>query len=311
MPTMKALKILGRILLGLLALVVLLVVVLVGVVVVDGVTGQKATDFTNTQFPSADGSTVHAYLAQPQTPGPHPAVLMIHEFWGLNKEITEMADTLAKEGYVVMAVDTYRGASTKLIPRAIYLVINTPEDRVMQDLQGAFDYLSAQSTVDKARIAVMGFCYGGGMSLRFGVRNPNLAATIVLYGSPITDPAKLGALSQTKGPLLGVFGEQDSSPSPAAANAFKATLDSAGVRNQITIYPGVGHAFVQPNTIGSGSAQKAWQDILQFLDANVKNKASARLSQPAAQLPADSLLDVMAYAFRTGLAHLGMDHAHQ
>lgn len=305
---MKFLRIIGRVLLGLLALIVVLALVLVGVVVGDGIVGQKATDFTNTSFPSADGTTVHAYLAQPKGPGPHPAMLMIHEFWGLNKEITELADKLAAEGYVVMAVDTYRGATTKLIPRAIYLVTNTPEERVMQDLQGAFDYLSVQSFVAKTRIGVMGFCYGGGMSLRFGVRNPNLAATLVYYGSPITDPAKLGALNTTKGPVLGVFGEQDASPAPTAANAFKATLDQAGIKNKITIYPGVGHAFVQPSTIGSGSAQQAWQDTLQFLNDNVKNKVSTRTIEPTAQLPEDSTLEVIAYALRTGLAHLGMVH---
>ena len=307
---MKVLKIIGRILLGLLALVVVLVLVLVGVVVGDGIVGQKATDFTNTDFPSADGTTMHGYFAQPKDPGPHPAVLMIHEFWGLNKDITQMADTLAAQGYVVMAVDTYRGASTKMIPRAIYLVVNTPEERVMQDLQGAFDYLATQASVDKTKIGVMGFCYGGGMSLRFGVRNPALAATLVYYGSPITDPAKLGALNQTKGPVFGAFGEQDNSPSPAAANAFKATLDGAGIKNQIKVYPGVGHAFVQPGTINSGSAQQAWQDTLQFLNDNVKNKTVRHANQPTAQLPEDSPLEVLAYAVRTGLAHMGISHQH-
>ena len=307
---MKALKILGRVLLGIVALVVVLALVLVGVVVGDGIVGKKATDFTNAQFPTADGTTVHGYLAQPAGPGPHPAMLMIHEFWGLNKEIIEMADKLAAEGYVVLAVDTYRGATTSLVPRAIYLVVNTPEDRVMQDLQGAFDYLTAQPNVDKTKIGVMGFCYGGGMSLRFGVRNPNLAATLVYYGSPITDPAKLGALNQTKGPVFGAFGENDTSPAPAAANAFKATLEGAGIKNQITVYPGVGHAFVQPSTISSGSAQQAWQDTLKFLNDNVKNKTATATIQPAAQLPEDATLEVIAYAVRTGLAHMGMTHQH-
>lgn len=262
----------GAVLLGLLAL---LVCGAGALFVWDAALGPKATDYTNVTFTSADGATIHGYLAQPQEPGTYPAVIMIHEFWGLNEHIQKMADDLAARGYVVLAPDTYRGQTTGQIPRAIYLRVNTPQERVMADLQGAFDFLKTQPQVDTQRIAVLGFCYGGEMALQHALRNAELAATVVFYGSPVTDPARLGALAQTKRPVLGIFAEQDQQIPPAEANAFRDALNAAGIPNSVTIYPGVGHAFVQPEAIAAGgAAADAWRQTIEFLDANVKNKTT-------------------------------------
>ena len=262
----------GGLLLGLLALVVCLGG---GLFVWDATVGPRATDYTNVTFSSADGTTIHGYLAQPQEPGVYPAVIMIHEFWGLNQHIQKMADDLAARGYVVLAPDTYRGQTTGQIPRAIYLRVNTPQERVMADLQGAFAFLKRQPNVDAPRIAVLGFCYGGEMALQHALRNSELAATVVFYGSPVTDPAQLGALLETKRPVLGIFAQNDQQIPPAEADAFQNALNAAGISNTVTIYPNVGHAFVQPETIAAGgAAADAWRQTIEFLDANVKNKAA-------------------------------------
>lgn len=262
----------GGLLLGLLALVVCLGG---GLFVWDATVGPRATDYTNVTFSSADGTTIHGYLAQPQEPGVYPAVVMIHEFWGLNQHIQKMADDLAARGYVVLAPDTYRGQTTGQIPRAIYLRVNTPQERVMADLQGAFDFLKKQPNVDAPRIAVLGFCYGGEMALQHALQNAELAATVVFYGSPVTDAAQLGALLETKRPVLGIFAQNDQQIPPAEANAFQNALNAADIPNTVTIYPNVGHAFVQPETIAAGgTAADAWRQTIAFLDANVKNKAA-------------------------------------
>jgi carboxymethylenebutenolidase len=279
---MKWIARIGILVLGVLALAVLLGG---GLFVWDATLGPKATDYTNVTFSSADGATVHGYLAQPKEPGSYPAVIMIHEFWGLNQHIQTMADDLAARGYVVLAPDTYRGQTTGQIPRAIYLRVNTPQERVMADLQGAFDFLKTQPNVDARRIAVLGFCYGGEMALQHALRNAELAATVVFYGSPVTDPAQLGALLETKRPVLGIFAQDDQQIPPAEANAFQTALNAAGIPNTVTIYPNVGHAFVQPETIAAGgAAADAWRQTIEFLDANVKNKAAhgVERAQPVA-----------------------------
>lgn len=262
-------KWLRRILIGLLVIVVLLVGGFVGVIAVDSAFGAQATDFTNVTYPASDGSTLHGYLALPPGAGPFPAVLMVHEWWGLNAEITEMADLLAEQGYVVLAPDTYRGATTALVPRALLLRLSTPAERVDADMQAAFAYLAGLDGVDAARIGVMGFCYGGGVALRHGVQNPAIAATINLYGETISDPAGFGALlGEDAGPLLGIFGAEDAQIPLARVRAFEAALQATSIDHTVTVYDGVGHAFVHPSSIAAGgAAAQAWAQILDFLAA--------------------------------------------
>jgi len=243
----------------------LLIVVIVGSILVDGLLDRGRIDaLINTRIANPTGPAVGAYVANPESNGPHPAVIMIHEFWGMKAEVNGKADALAQEGYVVVAPDTYRGGVTSWIPRAIYLVMTTPGERVNHDLDAVFTWLAAQPNVDPARIMVMGFCYGGGKSLEYSLHNDRIAATGIFYGSLVTDPATLGTLP---GPVLGIFGEADQSIPVAEVQAFKQGLESAGIPNQITIYPGQGHAFVQSmEAIRQGGAQgEAWQEFLTFL----------------------------------------------
>ena len=111
------------------------------------------------------------YLALPEGEGTFPAVLMVHEWWGLNEEITHMADRLAEEGYIVLAMDTYRGQVTSQVPRAIFLRVTMPEAQIDQDMQSAYEYLISLPQVDAERIGGIGFCYGGGVILRHATQN--------------------------------------------------------------------------------------------------------------------------------------------
>jgi carboxymethylenebutenolidase len=263
----------GAILLGIFLIVFLALAALVWW---DATFGKTAQDYANTTYPAPDGTTLYAYVAKPAAPGPHPAVIMLHEFYGLNQAIVEQADALAREGYLVLAPDKYRNQTTELIPRALLLRLTVPEERVMQDIQSAFDYLQSQSDADPQRIAVLGFCYGGEMALQHALRNSELAAVIVLYGSPVTSPEGLGVLAQSKSPVLGIFAEHDQTIPPSEARAFEQALTTAGIPNQVTIYPGVGHAFVQPESVAKGGAAKAaWESIIQFLEKTLKSTLGA------------------------------------
>lgn len=267
-------KLFKRVLLGLLILVVAFVVFLVGSVAIDyAVGGGRVEKVTNTTIPGANGGLdVRAYVAKPQGNGPFPTVIMIHEFFGLNESIVSKADLLAEEGYLVVAPDTFRGSTTSWIPRAIYQVISTKPEDVNADLDSVYAWLEAQPDADSNRVAIAGFCYGGRTSLVYSLHNSRLAATVVFYGSPETDPAILKTLP---GPVLGIFGGADQSIPVEDVNAFDRALTEAGVTHEITVYDGQPHAFVHDaEGIKAGGAQgEAWDQMLSFLEVNLKNRS--------------------------------------
>lgn len=264
-------KLLRRLLLIVLSLLLLAVLAFAGVMAFDALSGDDASAAANTTFTAADGTSVAAYVARPaEGEGPFPAMLMVHEWWGLNAEIAEMAELLAEQGYVVFAPDTYRGRMATTVPGALALRLSAPVERVNSDMQAAFDALAALPGVDTARIGVMGFCYGGGVALRHAVENDQIAATINLYGDVIDDPANFGALATTGAPLLGIFGERDMQIPLSEVEAFRAALAQTSIPHTVTVYAGMPHAFVNPKSLAEpGEPQNAWNDILSFLMATL------------------------------------------
>ena len=262
---------LKRVLWGGLGLSVLLIALLAGSIAYDAWFGRHSTEFTNVSFPGQDGTTLHGYLALPDGPGPQPAVLLIHEWWGLNEGILVLADALAAEGYVVLAADAYRGQLTRQVPRALWLRLTIPETQVRTDLDDALDYLLAQGEVDPARVATMGFCFGGGESLQLGLRqSERLAVTILYYGSVVTEIEALRPLRDQQG-VLGIFGAEDQQIFVEDVLEFETALNSLAIANEVTIYEGVGHAFLsEDNFEEPGTAGDAWQQTLEFLATNLQ-----------------------------------------
>jgi len=262
-------KWLKRILVSLLGLLLLIVLLFAAIILFDVAFGPETAEFTNTTYSGSDDQALIGYLAQPEGAGPHPAVLLIHEWWGLNEGMTILADALAAEGYIVLAPDAYRGRVTAQFPRALWLRLTTPEEQVFADIDAALDYLMSMDNVDTTRLASMGFCFGGGHSLQLGMRqSENLALTILYYGAVVTDPELLRPLTDGQ-PVLGVFGEEDQSIAVADVLEFEAALNSLAIPNEITIYEGVGHAFLsEENYDQPGAAMNAWQQTLRFLAEN-------------------------------------------
>lgn len=279
-------KIIRRVFLGLLSVIVLLVVLLVGSVAADYALGAGRIDrISNTTIPGMNGTPeVRAYVARPEGAGPFPVVMMIHEFYGLNESIVSKVDGLAAEGYLVIAPDVFRGSTTSWIPRAIYQVSTTRPEQVNADLDAVYAWLEAQPTVDRSRIAIVGFCYGGRTALGYSLHNNKLAASVVFYGSPETDPA---VLKNLPGPVLGIFGGADQSIPVENVTAFETALTQAGVQHEITIYPDQPHAFVQDMAgIRAGGAQgQAWAQMLKFLNAHLNQTGAVQTGQSIAYLP--------------------------
>jgi len=226
----------------------------------------KTQDIT---LPSGS-ETLAGYLALPESGGKHPAVVVIHEWWGLNDWIKEQTRKLAENGYVALAVDLYRGQVAYDPSLAHELMRGMPEDRAVRDLKAAFDYLAAREDVNKEKIGSLGWCMGGGFSLLLAVNEPRLAACVVNYGAMPTDAA---AIQQIQAPVLGNFGADDRGIPPSAVEAFESAMKTAHKSIDLKVYPGAGHAFENPtNKLGyrEAAAADAWARTLTFLDHNLK-----------------------------------------
>src|SRR6185369_11056582 len=215
--------------------------------------------------------TVNAVLYTPSGSGPFPALVVIHEWWGLNDWVKEQAQKLADQGYATLAIDLYRGKVAKTPEEAHELMRGVPEDRARRDLLAAYDYLASQSNVNKAKIGTIGWCMGGGYALDLALDQPKLAAAVINYGHLATDE---GQLSKINAPILGLFGGQDRGIPPDSVNAFEQQLKKMGKKIEVKIYPDAGHAFENPNNkegYRQQDAQDAWNKTVAFLNANLKS----------------------------------------
>jgi carboxymethylenebutenolidase len=206
------------------------------------------------------------FYARPSAEGVFPGVVMIHEWWGLNENIKETAKQLAGQGYQVLAVDLFGSVATTA-DEARALVANLDQAKAVENLRAATAYLRGQGS---AKIASLGWCFGGAQSVELSVSGEPLDATIVYYGRLINDTERLKNIAW---PVLGIFGETDQSIPPSAVNEFQAALTTLGIENDITIYPGVGHAFANPSgdNYAPEETKDAWAKVLAFLEANLKN----------------------------------------
>jgi carboxymethylenebutenolidase len=190
------------------------------------------------------GETVNGYLALPSGAGKHPAIVVIHEWWGLNDWVKQQAQNFAAQGYVTLAVDLYRGQTGTTPDEAHILMRGLPDDRGLRDLQAGYAYLASRPDVDAAKIGAIGWCMGGGWSIKLAEDQPKLAAFVVNYGSLPTDPL---IIAKIQAPMLGNFGADDKGIPPESVRAFENAMKSSGKNADIKIYDGAGHAFENPN----------------------------------------------------------------
>ena len=219
-------------------------------------------------FEDAQGYLVYP-VSSTDSQGKLPAVVMIHEWWGLNQNIKDMANLLAKQGFVVLAADLYHGNVTDNPQVAMDLlqIARNDQNSSVANLQAAVKYLSLAPNVDSTKIASLGWCFGGGQSLQLALNSQEhpLAATILYYGTPLVTDKE--SLAKIKWPVLGIFGDNDQAIPIPEINQFRTSLNQSGITNEIEIYNGVGHAFANPS--GDNYAPKetadAWERTLSFL----------------------------------------------
>jgi carboxymethylenebutenolidase len=179
-----------------------------------------------------------------------------------------MANLLARNGYVVLAVDLFNGEVTTDRNRSSELTqhVRDNQDIATANLKSAVKYAASLPNVNAQKIVSLGWCFGGAQSLQLALNSQDhpLAATIIYYGRLITDKT---ILSNIKWPVLGIFGDQDRSIPVDTVKAFELALNSSGITNEIYIYKGVGHAFANPSgeNYAPKETQDAWQKTLSFL----------------------------------------------
>ena len=217
---------------------------------------------TMIEFARPDRGKTKGYLA---TAGQgRPAVVVIQEWWGLNDQICGVADRFARAGYNALAPDLYKGRLTTEPDEANHLMTGLDfADATHQDLRGAAQHLQAQSD----RVAVMGYCMGGALTIAAAVHVPEFAAGVCFYGIPpkaFADPAKIRI------PLQGHFANKDDWCTPDAVDDLERTLKSAGVRHEIYRYDAA-HAFANERSAAYdvGCANQAWERMAAFLGAQI------------------------------------------
>jgi carboxymethylenebutenolidase len=196
---------------------------------------------------------------------PLPAVIMIHEWWGLNDNIRAMAERLAGEGYIVLAVDLFAGetAATPEEARVRMLSVVENTEPASENIRQAYEFVGG--TAGAPRIGSLGWCFGGGWSLNTAMLFPeDLDATVIYYGQVTDDEEKLRTINS---PILGLFGAEDKGITVNSVQLFEAALERLRKNYEIHIYPGADHAFANPSgtAYNAAAAEDAWQKTLDFL----------------------------------------------
>ncbi|HEV2352055.1 MAG TPA: dienelactone hydrolase family protein [Terriglobia bacterium] len=225
---------------------------------------------TETVSIKSGGTTIIGYLALPDSAGRHPALVVIHEWWGLNDWVKEQTQKFAGQGYVALAVDLYRGKVATDPGTAHELMRGMPQDRAIRDMKAAFAYLASRRDVEKNKIGSVGWCMGGGLSLQLAIHEPKLAACAMNYGSMPTDAADMARI---KAPILGNFGAEDQGITPDDVHAFEKAMQAAHKSVDMKIYDGAGHAFENPNNKGGyrpEAAADAWARMVDFFGKTLK-----------------------------------------
>jgi carboxymethylenebutenolidase len=250
----------------------------------------------------APSGEMPAYLVKPAGLAPQPAVVVIHEIFGLVEHTRDVADRFAREGYVVLAPNLFgtpelssvltpekvrkamqlmyrlprrdpqlaREAIAALpepdrtdVARTVQLLLGgLPKDRLTEDLVAAVEYLRSQPFVRPDRIGCVGFCFGGGMSINLACAT-DVAACVIFYGE---NPSPIEKLGDVKGSVLGLYGGEDARINAGLDQLVKAMAERKH-DFELRIYPGAPHAFfndTNPTTYRKDAAADAWDRVIRF-----------------------------------------------
>ena len=238
-----------------------------------GVTGDIPPALVGEAGPP-DGETLSyhgeatGYLAVPEGAGPHPSVILIHEWNGLVDRVRQVADAFAAEGYVALAADLYSGRTGANPQANMALVRETlaAPDAIIANLDAAAAYLH-QRPDTTGKVAAIGWCYGGGVALSYALGSEHHDATAIFYGRLLDDPEQLKKIGHE---VYGTFAGQDRGIPTEAVDRFVEALRAAGVENDVHIYDPVQHGFWlyvdRDPEVNREPAADAWRRLKAYLE---------------------------------------------
>lgn len=237
------------------------------------------------QLETEDGKSMPVYIATPKEAGPHPALVVVHEAFGLNKHIKDLTSRLAAEGYVAAAPDLFfrevtNTLSYNQLPEARELMARMADDVIVRDVQNVLNHLHAQSSVKANKIGIIGWCWGGRIAFLAGCLVPGLKAVALYYAGRIVQKPTINSpvppIDMAQGiqcPILGIFGAEDQNPSLNDVSQIEAKLKQHGKTYDFKIYPAAGHGFFcnERPSYRKEAADDAWGRTLAFFARHLKN----------------------------------------
>ncbi|MDP6426636.1 MAG: dienelactone hydrolase family protein [Rhodospirillales bacterium] len=210
-----------------------------------------------------------AYLSHPTAPGPWPAVIVAHEWWGLEEHFRDFSRELASHGMVVLVPDLYHGKVTGDPAEAALLKTSLDIDRAVEEIGVAAAYLRNLPFVSE-KVSIVGFCMGGGLALLAASRSSEFSAGVIYFPSIYPDTSELENISC---PLQFHYGTADTVTPRSEIDRITRTLDGAGKLYELHLYEGADHAFVNdmhPEHYDQESTQATWPRTVEFLNRHTR-----------------------------------------
>lgn len=232
-----------------------------------------------------DGTPVRGYLARPRSGTPAPGLLVLHEAFGLNEHIRDLARRFAGAGFVALAPDLYSrtGAPDPAdMPAVLEAMFALPDEQVVADLDALAAYLRGRSDVTGA-VGEIGFCAGGRQVLLHACSSRAVDAAVDCWGGYIRRARPEAEVTASRPvpvidlvprlscPLLAVGGVEDTNPSPADLAELETRLRAAGKPGRVRVFDGAGHAFLADYrpTYRPEAAHALWGEVIEFLRAHL------------------------------------------
>ncbi|MGH9767310.1 MAG: dienelactone hydrolase family protein [Blastocatellia bacterium] len=228
---------------------------------------REAEITTSRETFKSDGLEANAFVARPDGVEKAPAVIIVHEWWGLNPHIEDVAQRFADEGFIAVAADLYEGKTTKDSQEASKLMGSLKQEDGLARLQVILKQLRANPEVTS--VGVTGFCMGGTFALLLAC-NAKIEASAPFYGDVPADTTVIGKLSC---PVLFIGAEKDQWITTEKMNRLDAALKQYGKEGEVRVYEGADHAFfndTRPEVYSRADAEDAWKRVVGFFNEHLR-----------------------------------------